>query len=182
MKLRDLLLVALFAALTAVGAFIRVDIPFVPFTLQFFFCAFAGILLGSRLGALSQIVYVAIGLMGIPVFTKGGGISYIFQPTFGYLLGFIACAWVIGLVSERFKKLNFLTILLSVLSGLLALYLIGVPYLYLIFRFYLNSPKTVVWVITYGFVLFIGGDILLSVIVSLIAYRVKPILIRAGLI
>lgn len=182
MKVRELLLTALFAALTAVGAFIRVDIPFVPFTLQFFFCAFAGILLGSRLGALSQIVYVVIGLIGIPVFTKGGGISYIFQPTFGYLLGFIVCAWVIGRISESIKKQNFISILLSVVSGLLVLYLIGVPYLYFIYRFFLNSPKSVIWVITYGFGLFIGGDIVLSIIVSLIVYRVRPILRRAGLI
>lgn len=59
---RNLILVAMFAALTSIGAFIKVPIPYVPFTLQYLFCAVAGIILGSRLGALSQIVYVAIGL------------------------------------------------------------------------------------------------------------------------
>lgn len=82
MKIRDLILVAMFAALTAIGAFIKIPIPYVPFTLQFLFCAFAGMILGARLGALSQIIYVAIGLAGIPVFTEGGGIGYVFKPTF----------------------------------------------------------------------------------------------------
>lgn len=72
---RDLILVAIFAALTAIGAFIKIPVPYVPFTLQYLFCALAGMILGSKLGALSQIVYVAIGLAGLPVFTEGGGIE-----------------------------------------------------------------------------------------------------------
>jgi len=79
-KTRNLIIVAMFAALTAIGAFIKVPIPYVPFTLQYLFCALAGLVLGSKLGALSQIVYVAIGLSGVPVFTEGGGIGYIFKP------------------------------------------------------------------------------------------------------
>jgi len=104
---RDLILVALFAALTAVGAFIKIPIPYVPFTLQYFFCALAGIILGSKLGALSQIIYVAVGLVGAPVFTDGGGITYIFKPTFGYLIGFIVAAYVIGKIREKNYWVNF---------------------------------------------------------------------------
>ena len=61
-------------------------------------------MLGSRLGALSQLVYVVLGLIGIPVFTAGGGISYIFKPTFGYLLGYIIGAYVIGKIAESVKS------------------------------------------------------------------------------
>ncbi|WP_084758018.1 biotin transporter BioY [Defluviitalea phaphyphila] len=64
---KNLILVGIFAALTAVGAFIKIPIPYVPFTLQYLFCALAGIILGSKLGALSQIIYVAVGLAGVPV-------------------------------------------------------------------------------------------------------------------
>jgi biotin transport system substrate-specific component len=53
-------------------------------------------MLGSKLGALSQLIYVVLGLIGIPVFTKGGGLSYIFEPSFGYLIGFILAACIIG--------------------------------------------------------------------------------------
>ena len=80
---KEMILCALFAALIAIGAFIKVPLPYVPFTMQLMFTTLAGILLGSRLGAMSTGIYIAIGLIGIPVFTKGGGIGYIFQPVQG---------------------------------------------------------------------------------------------------
>ena len=86
LKTRDLILIAMFAALTAIGAFIRIPLPVVPITLQYFFCALGALLLGAKKGALAQILYVAVGLIGIPIFTKGGGPQYIFQPSFGYLI------------------------------------------------------------------------------------------------
>ena len=91
---RDMVLFALFTALIAIGAFIRIPVPFCPFTLQLLFTTLAGLLLGSRRGAASVAVYVLLGLVGLPVFTSGGGPSYIFQPTFGYLIGFIGGAWL----------------------------------------------------------------------------------------
>ena len=145
MKTRDLTLISLFAALTAVGAYIRIPLPYIPFTLQFFFCAMSGILLGSKLGMLSQLTYVLVGLSGIPIFTEGGGPSYILKPSFGYLLGFILCSFVIGKLVENMKQITVLKLLLSVLAGMAALYLIGVPYLYLIYNLYLDKVKTV-WV------------------------------------
>ena len=84
-----MILVALFAALIAVGAFIRVPVPLVPFTMQTFFVILAGMLLSKKLGAASALVYLAVGLIGIPVFTQGGGIGYVLKPSFGYLIGFI---------------------------------------------------------------------------------------------
>lgn len=181
-KIHNMILVSLFAALTAVGAFIRIDIPFVPFTMQFFFCAFSAVLLGARLGALSQLVYVAIGLIGIPIFTRGGGPGYIFQPTFGYLLGFIAGAYLIGKLIEKFKDFTFIKILLAVACGLIVVYIFGTSYLYLIYNFYLQQPKTISWVMMYGCAIFIGGDLLSGAIVALIAVRLVPMLQKAGLL
>ena len=88
-----LVLCALFAALIAVGAFIKIPIPYIPLTLQTLFTMLAGLMLGGRLGAISVCVYVAIGLAGLPVFTQGGGQMYVLKPTFGYLIGF--SAWFI---------------------------------------------------------------------------------------
>ncbi|MCB5624660.1 biotin transporter BioY, partial [Bifidobacterium animalis] len=64
------------------------------FTLQFFFVLLAGILLGPKLGALAVLLYVVIGLLGLPIFAAGGGLAYIVRPSFGYLIGFIAGAYV----------------------------------------------------------------------------------------
>lgn len=97
-----MILVALFAALIAVGAFIRVPVPLVPFTMQTFFVVLAGMLLGKKLGAASALVYLAIGLIGIPVFTQGG-IGYVLKPSFGYLIGFIVAAFITGAIVRRWK-------------------------------------------------------------------------------
>ena len=84
-----LVLTPLFTALTAIGAFIRIPTAWVSFTLQIFFTFLAGILLGPGWGALSQLIYVLLGLIGVPVFTEGGGFGYVFHFTFGFLLGLI---------------------------------------------------------------------------------------------
>ena len=97
---RDMALVALFAALTAVGAFIRIPVPVVPFTLQFLFTNLAGLLLGAKRGAAAAGVYMAAGLIGVPVFTQGGGPWYVMNPTFGYIAGFAAGAWCAGKISR----------------------------------------------------------------------------------
>ncbi|MBS3969060.1 MAG: biotin transporter BioY, partial [Clostridia bacterium] len=82
MNVYKITLVAMFASLTAVGAFIKIPIPYLPITLQVFFVFLAGILLGPRLGALSQIVYLTLGLVGLPIFAEGGGLGYVFHPSF----------------------------------------------------------------------------------------------------
>jgi biotin synthase len=91
----------LFAALIAVGAFIKIPGPIVPFTAQFLFVNLAGILLGKKGGALAVGVYIALGLIGIPIFAEGGGIGYVLNPKFGYLIGFFVGAYCGGAVFER---------------------------------------------------------------------------------
>ena len=78
-KTRELVLCALFTALTAVGAFIKIPVPVVPFTLQFLFTMLAGLLLGGRLGAISVGAYAVLGLLGLPIFTEGGGFWYLLK-------------------------------------------------------------------------------------------------------
>jgi len=182
MKTRDMILIGTFAALTAIGAFVRIETPFLPFTLQFLFCAYSGVLLGARKGFMSQVIYVGIGLAGIPIFTKGGGITYIFQPTFGYLLGFILCATVIGFLTQQQKKVTFFGIFLPVIAGLTMVYMAGVPYLYAIVNFYFHKTMPFSAAIAAGFTPFIVPDLILSIVVALTALKVVPILRRSGLI
>ncbi len=106
-----------------------------------------GCLGGKNAGALSQIAYLVIGLMGFQVFDRGGGLEYFKQPTFGYLLGFIPGAWVCGyLAFRRQPKLEFLA--LSCLFGLLSIHIAGLSYL--ILSHLLN------WKVNYDFSLFQG--------------------------
>ena len=153
-----LVLSALFAALTAIGAFFKIPFPLAAISMQFFFTAMAGVLLGAGWGALSQLVYVLIGLIGIPIFALGGGFSYVFQPTFGFLLGLIPCAFVLGKLAKR--PLTFWRSVLSMLAGLAVLYAIGVPYMALIANGYLGKGLTFWQVIRSGMLIYLPGDLL----------------------
>ncbi len=173
---KSICLVSLFAALTAVGAYIKIPIPYVPFTLQLLFCVLAGLLLGPKLGALSQIVYVATGLLGVPIFAEGGGPLYIFKPTFGYLIGFIVCAYVAGYISHLKQSRNISTNIIGSLIGLFFVYLLGVSYLYVIYNVYLKISKTISWALYWGFLVCVPGDIFLCIVASIVAKRLKPML------
>ena len=117
LKTKELTTCALFAALIAVGAFIKIDIPLpmytMHFTLQWFFVLMAGFLLGAKLAPISVIVYLCIGLVGVPVFAAGGGPTYILRPGFGFLLGFVLAAFLIGAITEKLKKTNAFTLIWS---------------------------------------------------------------------
>ena len=96
MQTRGIVLSALYAVLTALAARISVPLGAVPVTLQVLVVLLSGFLLGKKLGALSQVAYIAMGLFGFPVFTTGGGIQSVLSPTFGYILGFVPMAWCAG--------------------------------------------------------------------------------------
>jgi len=103
-RLRNLILASLLAALTAAGAFIKIPTPYVPLTLQTLFVFLAADLLGKKYGALSQLIYLTLGLLGLPLFAQGGGPGYVLQPTFGYLIGCPVGAFVIGWMLEALAR------------------------------------------------------------------------------
>lgn len=176
---RELILCSLFSALIGVGAFIRIPVPFMDyFTLQFLFVILSGMILGSKLGAISVGAYVAIGLVGFPVFAAGGGIQYIFRPSFGYLLGFIVSAFVIGLICENLRSPTFKNYLYTALLGMLITYLIGFGYKYLILNFYIKE-STSLWVIALASLpLDIPGDVVLCVVGANLTNRLHKIIRR----
>lgn len=184
MKIRSITFVALFAALTAIGAFIKIPLPqpFVPITFQVFFCLLAGILLGAKLGMTSQIVYLVVGLSGIPIFSMGGGPTYVLQPSFGYLLGLIVCAFVIGNLTRRLKEPKIGKLFLINIIGILIIYLIGLPYLYLIKNLYLNTETSAWKVLYYGFAITVPGDIIKCYLAAIIGAKLIPIVKKNRLI
>lgn len=120
--------IAYFTALTAVGAFIKLPIGPVSFSMQSFFVIMAGLIIGGRDGCYAQLAYMFIGLIGIPIFTQGGGFDYIFKPSFGYIIGFCLGAFVTGTTVRRFIKPGTLKVWLASLAGLLPMYAVGAVY------------------------------------------------------
>lgn len=173
---RNMILCGLFTALIAVGAFIKVPVPVVPFTLQFLFTTLAGLFLGGRLGAISVILYVALGLMGVPIFASGGGLSYVFQPTFGYLLGFVVGTWLTGTIVHKTKNPSGKGIFIGCFSGLMVVYIFGMIYYWLISTFYLGTGIGLWPLFLYCFLLAVPGDIVLCVLSAILGKRLIPII------
>ena len=173
-QIKHLVLIALFAALIAVGAFLRIPVPVVPFTLQYLFVMLAGLLLGSRDGAWSVVGYIVIGLLGLPVFAGGGGFSYVLQPTFGYLIGFaVAAAWI-GAMTRQ-PSAGFGRLLRANLLGLIPVYGLGMLYYWLIYTFYVGTSIGFSTLFLYCFVLAVPGDIVLCILAALLARRLIPV-------
>ena len=177
---RDLILCGLFTALIIVGAFIKIPVPVVPFTLQFLFTMLAGLLLGGKLGAISVSVYIVLGLMGIPVFAQGGGVGYVLMPTFGYLIGFAIGAYVTGKIANKVYNPSYKRIFAANFIGLFIVYFVGMVYYYLLSNFYLGEPIGLWPLFLYCFILAVPGDILLCVIAAFISKRLIPILRKQG--
>ncbi len=159
MSTRDIVLVALFAALmAALGAFPPLMIPAiaVPITAQSMGPMLAGGILGAKRGALSMLLFVVLIAVGLPLLPGGrGGLAIFAGPTAGFILGWIAAAAVTGLLIERFwRGLNFVTAFLAAsLGGIVLLYAIGIPWIALVGGVPLLTAAT-------GSAAFIPGDLI----------------------
>ncbi len=141
MNTKRLVSIAIFTALIIIGGLISVPIPFTQVQLSFqtVFVIMAGLVLGARDGALSVLIYIAMGLLGLPVFTQGGGPQYVFMPSFGYLIGFPMGAFVSGLLCSGLKNVTRGKVFLCALVGCLPIYVVGVTYQILILYYYIGS-------------------------------------------
>src|SRR5918996_1464703 len=132
--------VVLLAALTAVAAQISVPLPFtpVPFTLQPMVVLLGGAALGSRLGMASQILYLAAGLAGLPVFAASSvlpqGPLRLIGPTGGYLMAYPFAAFVTGWLAERGFDRRYITSVIAMAAGLILIFAGGVTWLALFAR------------------------------------------------
>lgn len=120
------------ASITGVPGFGASNLPlhFLGVSYQIGAVMLVGCLGGKNAAVMSQIAYLALGLSGFPVFSQGGGIGYLKQPSFGYLLGFIPGGWICGYLAfkapPRLESLTF-----SGLCGLASIHLTGIVYLLL---------------------------------------------------
>ncbi|MCQ1534115.1 biotin transporter BioY [Methanosarcina sp. KYL-1] len=168
-ELRKMVFASLFAALTAAGAYIEIPMPFspVPITLQVFFVLLAGSMLKSKWGSLSMLVYMLLGIAGLPVFSGGSsGLGVVLGPTGGYIFGFILAAYLIGRLSEIAEKKGkpgFLTNALNMGAGILVIYACGVAQLMFVAELGLKTALAL------GVLPFLPGEALKTAVAAYIA-------------
>ncbi|WP_449537421.1 biotin transporter BioY [Ferdinandcohnia sp. Marseille-Q9671] len=174
----DITYIGMFAALMAIGANITSFAPFlqvagVPLTMQTFFAVLAGLLLGSRLGAISMIVYMLIGIAGAPVFSGfEAGFGVILRSTGGFILSFIAVAFFAGKVVEKSKAVPTLkTFMIAAFIGLFMNYFIGTNYMYLALNFWLEVDMSygAAWAVMAWFIV---KDIAFTIFAALLSPRI----------
>jgi biotin transport system substrate-specific component len=161
--------VVLFVICTAIGAFVRIPLPFtpVPLTLQTFFVLLAGAFLGPRLGAVTQMSYIALGVSGLPIFASAaGGIWYMLGPTGGYIIGFVLASFFIGALIRRMSHSFFSVLALFCCADLLIL---SVGSLWL----KVMSGAALMHALWIGFFPFVAGDLLKAIAAATLYYRMK---------
>ncbi|WP_138419578.1 biotin transporter BioY [Aquibacillus sediminis] len=169
---RDITLSGMFAALMAIGANITsfIVIGSVPITLTTFFSILAGLLLGSRLGAISMTVYALVGLAGAPVFSQfSGGLSALVSPTFGFIISYILVAYVVGKIVEWNASNHWFII--AALVGFVINYTFGTNWLYVAYK-YLASTDAISYNVAWAWMAApLPKDIILSTFAGILAPR-----------
>ena len=164
---------ALFVVLMVASAFIRIPIPYIPLTFQTVAAVLSGLLLGPKWGSITVAVYVFMGLLGLPVFAGGaGGFSYVLQLSFGYLIGFIAAAFVSGVIAARSAS-SFRRSVAASMAAVGANYLIGVAYFMLMWVFYYHNAGAWNALLLYNLI-YLPKDIVLCCLAAVLAVRVYP--------
>lgn len=185
LKTIDLTLASMFVALMAVGANITSIFPFmviggVPITLQTFFGILAGLILGSRLGTITTIVYAFVGLVGVPVFAQfSGGVGMILKPTFGFILAFILAAYITGKIVEKYKSVS--GFIVAALIGMAINYIVGTNWMYFAYKFWADAPDGFTYSMAWMWMMLpLPKDIILAVVAGLFAHRLEKTVLSQG--
>lgn len=177
----DLVYSALFATLMMIGANITSFAPFltvggVPITLQTFFAVLAGLVLGSKKGAIACTVYMLIGLAGAPVFSKfSGGFSSILSPTFGFIITFILIAYVAGLIVEKFQTRK--AYIIAALTATILNYILGTNWMYIAYKVWASAPEGFTYKLAWLWMIPpMPKDFVLAIFAGVFAYRLQKTL------
>jgi len=171
-SIKPMIYASLFAALTAIGAFVRIPVPVspVPITIQVFFVLLSGLVLGSRWAGASMAVYVMLGIIGFPVFSGGSsGIGVIMGYTGGYLIGFIGAAYITGLIAETFGRSTSAAIG-AMIVGLAVIYMFGVMQLSIVAHLPIKES------VATGVLPFLIGDFIKLIAALIVFIRIEPLI------
>ena len=156
MKTKDITISALFTVFIIICSYIKIPLPYVPFTLQVFAITFTAITLSRKQAVMAIATYLALGFIGIPVFAGGQvGPQVVFSPTFGFLIGFMPMAFIINTNFHRFEKGKKW---LAFVLGELLLYTIALPILYLNLKYHKGITLPIGKLFISYFLMFIPTD------------------------
>lgn len=164
-------LCGLFAALTAICSQIAFDIGPVPISFATFSVFVAAGMLGAKFGTISQLVYVLIGAVGVPVFAHfTGGFSIVTGPTGGYIVGYVVAAFITGLIVQKVKINKFVVLPIAMLIGLIACYALGTVW-------FMHVTNRKLWD-SLGLCVFpfIPGDIIKITFATILVARLKKVI------
>jgi len=170
----DVVLVAAGAALTAVAAQVVVPLWPIPMTLQTFAVLLVGTTLGPIRGALSMVLYLAVGVLGLPVFAEAKSGSLFSLTSGGFIVGFILAAVLVGWLAQREWDRRFVGTLVSFATGTLVIYAIGLPWLYVslsnlgpaVWQDYLGFDSVLAATFGAGVIPFLVGDVLKALLAA----------------
>ena len=179
MKRRNLIvtltLSALFCTLICIGSFIRIPMPnMMPVTLQTFFVLLTALVLPMKAPLLAILTYMALGLVGLPIFSGGGGLGYFLMPNFGFIIGFLIATVIISAVTEKLKNRKLWQYIVASMLGMTVIYIIGILYFAFITNVYNNNDYSAIWFIQTVFLPLIPKEIICIILASLSAYKIRP--------
>ncbi len=179
MKRRNLIvtltLSALFCTLICIGSFIRIPMPnLMPVTLQTFFVLLTGLVLPLKASTLAITTYIALGIIGLPIFSGGGGLGYVLMPNFGFIIGFLIATVIISFVIQKLKYSKLWQYIVISLIGITVIYIIGILYFAFITNVYNNNEYSAIWFIQTVFLPFLPKEIICIILASLSAYKIRP--------
>ncbi len=179
MKRRNLIITltlsALFCTLICVGSFIRIPMPnMMPMTLQTFFVLLTALVLPLKASTLAIATYIALGLIGLPIFSGGGGLGYVLMPNFGFIIGFFISSVIIGFLIQKLKNRKLWHYIIISLLGITIIYIIGLIYFAFITNVYNNNNYSAIWFIQTAFLPFLPKELICIVLASISACKIGP--------
>lgn len=171
---------AIFVALMVAATYISIPFYPVPLTFQTVVCVLSGIMLGWKKGGIAMLVYALAGLIGLPVFSGGGGgFAYVLKPTFGYIIGFVAASVVAGLVRGNREKIPFIRYLVAAIAAFLVNYVFGILYFIPVWINVYDGMETLGAYLVSWNLLYMPKDLVLCVLAAVLARQVVPV-VRGG--
>ena len=175
LRTKSLIKISLFTAVICILSLVRIPVLPVPVSLTFFAVNTIILISDLRISFISLLLYLVLGLIGLPVFSQGGGIGYVFNMSFGYLLGFLIAPLISGFFTKKINLNEFKKNMMLSGINILTVYFFGVLYAYFLSYIYLGITMDIKYLITYYVLIFIPSDIFFAYLSVKISGRLKRI-------